>query len=201
MAQAYVKTHTGATGQSGVTATVSVVSATAGNHLRLNIKISSDSRTISTVADNSGGGTTWLDTGESADDLTNNKQRMWYLENIPSGSYTITITFDSSAATQVEAWADEYSGTATSSSLDVHTSHGAAVGASPLSVGPTGTTTQANAMAYTCGCSMSASGTLRPLTVPPSGYTTAHSGQPVNTNANQMASAHLVLSATGTQSV
>lgn len=197
MAQAYVQTHTGAAGQSGATATVSVVSATAGNHLRLNTRVSSDTRSIASVS--GGAGNTWVSSGERpTDGLSNNSQELWYCENCAAGSYTVTITWDSSSATNVEAFIDEFSGTATSSSLDVHTSAGAAIGASPLAVGPSSATTNANDDIYTVA--MSINGTnARPLTTPPTGFTADHSGA-VNSQATQFCSAHKAVSATGTQS-
>lgn len=197
MAQSYVQTHTGAAAQSGLTATVSVVSATGTNHLRLNVRVSSNGRSIVSVA--GGSGNVWQDTGEIPTDAgSNNKQLMWYCENCAAGTYTVTITFDSAAATNVEAFIDEFSGTATSGSLDVHASAGAGTGASPLSVGPSGATTNANDNIYTVAMSINGSN-ARPLTTPAS-YTQDHAGA-VNTLASQFVSAHLNVTATGTQTV
>ncbi len=197
MAQTYVTTHTGAAAQSGLTATVSVVSATAGNHLRLNTRVSSDTRSIVSVS--GGAGNTWTSSGERPTDaLSNNSQELWYCENCAAGSYTVTITWDSSAASNVECFIDEFSGTATSSSLDVHTSNGAAIGASPLSVGPSSATTNANDNVYTTAMSINGAN-ARPLTTPAS-YTTDHAGA-VNAKATQFVSAHLNVTSTGTQTV
>lgn len=195
MAQAYVQTHTGAAAQSGLTATVSVVSANAGNHLRLNVRVSSNSRTIASVG---GGGNTWTDTGERpTDGGSNNAQMLWYAENCASGTYTVTITFDSASATNVECFIDEFSGTATSSSLDTTDSNGAALGASPLAITGGSSTTNANDNVYTCGCSIS--GSNRPLTTP-AGFTADHAGA-VNGNATMFVSAHKNVTSTGVQSV
>lgn len=197
MAQTYVTTHTGAAAQSGLTATVSVVSATAGNHLRLNTRVSSDTRSIVSVS--GGAGNTWTSSGERPTDaLSNNSQELWYCENCAAGTYTVTITWDSSAASNVECFIDEFSGTATSSSLDVHTSNGAAIGASPLSVGPSSATTNANDNVYTTAMSINGAN-ARPLTTPAS-YTTDHAGA-VNAKATQFVSAHLNVTSTGTQTV
>ncbi len=196
MSQTYVKTHTGAHAQSGLTATVSVVSATAGNHFRLNARVSSDTRSVASVADT--GVNTWADTTEQPTDAgSNNKQVMWYAENVKAGTYTVTITWDSASATNVECWIDEFSGTATSGSLDVHVSAGVATGSGPLSTGTTGATAQANENVYTAAHSINGAN-LRPLTNPPTGYT-ADESNTVNSNAAQFCSAHLNVTSTGTQ--
>ncbi len=196
MAQTYVKTHTGAHAQSGLTATVSVVSATAGNHFRLNVRYSSNNRSVVTIADT--GANTWTTVGEKpTDGATNNAQEMWYEENVTGGSYTVTITFDSASATNVECWIDEFSGAATSGSLDQHVSNGATTGASPLSTGTTAATTAANENVYTVAQSVNGAN-LRPLTNPPTGYTSDESNT-VNSNASQFCSAHKNVTSTGTQ--
>lgn len=195
MSQTYVKTHTGAHAQSGLTATISVVSATAGNHFRLNARVSSNGRSVVSVSD---GSNTWHDTTEAPTDAgSNNKQVMWYAENVASGSYTVTLTWDSASATNVECWIDEFSGTATSGSLDQHVSNGASVGASPLSTGTTSATTSANENVYTAAHSVNGAN-ARPLTNPPSGYT-ADESNTVNSNASQFCSAHKNVTSTGTQ--
>lgn len=198
MAQAYVKTHTGANAQSGLTATVSVVSATGANHLRLNVRASSDTRNIASVT--GGTGNTWLDTGDKEIDNSNNAQYMWYCENCAAGSYTVTITFDSSAATNVEAFIDEFSGTATASSLDTVDGNGATTGASPITATTASPTTNANDNIYTVAMSINASN-ARPFTTPPTtGYSADFSG-PVDAQATQFCSAHKNVTSTGTQSV
>jgi len=200
MAQAPVQSFVGAHAQSGLTATVALTGITAGNHLRVSARVSSNGRSVSGVADNaSGGSNTWLDTTEvPTDGGTNNKCVMWYAENVKSGNYTVTITWDSASATNVEVICEEWSGTATSSSLDVHASGGASVGASPLATITTGATTNANDNVYTVGMSVNASN-ARPLTTP-AGYT-QETSTTVNSQANQFMTAYKNVSATGTQSV
>ena len=196
MAQTYVKTHTGAHAQSGLTATVSVVSATAGNHLRLNSRASSNAQVITAVS--GGTGNTWQSVTEKpTDGGSDNIQEMWYCENCASGTYTVTVTYTSGSATNIEVFIDEFSGTATSSSLDQHTSGDVALGSSPVSTGTSGATTSANENIYTVAMTINGSN-ARPLTTPPTGYTADFSG-PVNTNATQFCSAHKNVTSTGTQ--
>lgn len=196
MSQLYVKTHTGAHAQSGLNPTVSVVAATGGNHFRLNIRYSSNGRSVVSISD---GSNTWHNPAlKTTDGGTNNGQELWYAENVAAGTYTVTLTMDSVTATNIEVFIDEFSGTATSNSFDQSAIAGATTGASPLAIGPTGVTTQANENVYTCASVVNGAN-ARPLTNPPTGYTADANGQ-VNGNANQFCSAHLNVAATGTQS-
>lgn len=200
MAQAFVQGFQGSHGQSGLNPTCAVTGVTAGHHLRLNVRFTSNARSVVSITDNaSGGPNTWQSVGESpTDGGTNNGQAMWYAENCLGGAYTVTLTMDSSSASQVEVTIDEFSGTATSSSLDQHTSGGQAAAASPLATLTTAATTAANESVYTCACTPTASGTLRPLTTP-AGYSTDTSGQE-RTNVNQFVTADKNVTSTGAQS-
>lgn len=195
MGQLLVKTHTGAAAQAGLTATVSIVSATAGNHLRLNSRASSNAQAITSVSD---GVNTWTSVGEApTDGGSDNIQEMWYAENCAAGTYTLTVTYTSGSATNIEVFVDEFSGAALTGSLDQHSSGDVALGSSPVSTGTTGATTSPNENVYTVAMTINGAN-ARPLTTPPTGFTADHSGA-VNTNATQFCSAHLNVTSTGTQ--
>lgn len=147
---------------SGLTATVTINGVAQGSLLVLAIRLSSENRTTDSVSDgtNSWSSATTRTAGSGA------SLQIWKASNVSSGNFTITATFDTSAANTVFLAVLEYSGIATTSPQDVNDSDVNAGTTSSVTTGPI-TTTQDTELIFTAGFS---EGADRPLTTP-SGFT------------------------------
>lgn len=189
----YVQTWTGAHTQSGSTSVITFSpSPSAGNHLRLT-SYNGANRRISGITDDASN--TWHSVASLGDTASaNNITELWYVQNISGAITSVTVTYNATGGTNIELMADEFSGTATATSLDTSiTSRTGVTVASPLTVGPTGTTTSNNENIYTIATSSGRA------VIAPTGYTQRGTDS-LGGIANAIMSADLNVTSTGAQS-
>jgi hypothetical protein len=195
MAYAFVRTvdANSGTAQSGATATIALTSMASGNYVFLNIQVSSDTRTISSITDTASG--TWTLIGTD-NDGSNIKYFLYYCKSLAGAAPTVTVTWDSSAANNVYLWADEYTGLDNTAVVDQSGTDG---NTSVASINPTTSATTHQPDILYCGAMSSNGSNARPLTTPAS--MTRRANLAIGANATQRCSYDQRLTATGTQSV
>lgn len=188
----YVQSWTGANQQSGTTGYIAFSpSPSAHNHLRLASFIGAN-RKISSITDDASN--TWHSVASRADNAQGTVTELWYVENISGTITSATVTY-SASGTNIELFADEYSGVTTSGSLDTSiTSITPGNAASPLTIGPTGVTTNANDNIYTIAAQHVVAS--RPLSI--AGYTKRSDDSAVGF-AHNFCSADVNVTSTGAQ--
>lgn len=195
MAYAYVRTvdANSGTAQSGSTATIALTAMSAGNFVYLNIQVSSDTRTVSSLVSSDGSTFTLV---LSDVDNSNVKLLTYRCKSLVGSAPTVTVTWDSSAANNVFLWADEYTGLAAAGTPDQSGSDG---NTSVASVNPTtAATTQQPDILY-CGALSTNGSNARPITTPAG--MTRRANLSIGANPTQRCSYDQRLTATGTQSI
>lgn len=172
----------------GATTTVSMTGITAGCAGVLFITMKSENRTVSSVTDSAG--TTWTSiVVDQSNGIYGERLATWGAGNLAAGDHTLTITFDTGGQSGSMAAALEYCGV-TTSPFDVGASTQAS-GVTGWTVGPTGTTAQADEYVVSAASSVPGS---RPFTTP-SGYTSQ-----LALLSTQFVVVDKTVAATGTQS-
>lgn len=99
---------------SGTTITFSITAPSNGNFQAVTLHVSSGASTVSSISQT---GCSWV---KAAASDVNRDAEIWYAENVSGGGTTVTVTFSSSSGLAgIIGWYSEWSGVATSSSLDV----------------------------------------------------------------------------------
>jgi hypothetical protein len=181
--------------QSGSTATCALTGAVSGEEGLLSVLVSSNNRTISSFVDSASSTWTLVD---QDNDGSNYKVLTYCCSNIKGAAPTVTVTFDTSAATGVYLWGDGYTNIGAVDVHDAeHNQNGSSVTVPALAADLT--TTVAPALLYCAAVSNGVGGVARPITTP-SGMT-LRCDLAIGVNAHQRTSYELRLTTTGAQSM
>jgi hypothetical protein len=166
---------------------------TSGNELFAWLRVGNSTQTAVTVSDNVNAGNWTLAT--SIVDSTNGRAiYLFYRENTGAGTPTVTASWSTVTANNDALQVYEYSGLATSNSLDQKTSANPATSTTPSS----GSITTTQASELVIGGVVLGSGTLTTVSTESTGFTTQENDTLGTSNHGHLHSADQIVSSTGT---